>query len=300
MGSNDRDYMRRDSGWRGGSAAFWFGPERIVWVFIAISTILFLFPGVDRWATFTSNGLGRWELWRFISYQFVHGGLLHVGLNMVGLYFVGRTVVSILGPTQFALIYLAGGVCGALFEWLLQSAVGRPCAIVGASASISALMFVFVTIEPRMMVRLFPFPFSFTLVRLAWGFAIINGLLGLSSLASPASAGSTAYLAHLGGALYGILHGKYFRQRITLPVIRFVRSSKRPKPAPGQTRKSTATAPYRSRPGQPNVIDAEFSKPTADYNEVLDKINREGIGSLTPAERRILERASENLGRRND
>jgi hypothetical protein len=48
------------------------------------------------------------------------------------------------------------------------------------------------------------------------------------------------------------------------------------------------------------VIDAEFSKPTADYNEVLDKINREGIGSLTPAERRILERASENLGRRND
>jgi hypothetical protein len=62
---------------------------------------------------------------------------------------------------------------------------------------------------------------------------------------------------------------------------------------------------YRSRPEQPNVIDAEFApvsgtKSKADYNEVLDKINREGIGSLTPAERRILERASENLGRRND
>ncbi len=298
MGAHDRDYMRRDSGWRGGSA-FWLDPERIVWVFIGISTVLFLLPIADRWGVFTSSGMARGELWRLITYQFIHGGLFHVAMNMVGLYFVGRTVVSALGPTQFVVIYLAGGVFGALFEWLLQSAAGRPCAIVGASASLSALMFVFVTIQPRMMVQLFPFPFSFTLVKLAWGFMIFNGLFGLSSLASPVSAGTTAYLAHVGGALYGIVHGKYFRQRILLPVIRITRTSKKPKP----TAKRPAAAPnptYRARPGQPNVIDAEFSDSKADYNEVLDKINREGISSLTPAERRILERASENLGKRND
>lgn len=298
MGANDRDYMRRDSGWSGANAAFWSDPERIVWVFIALSTLLFLLPGAGEWGAFSSRALAQGEVWRLVTYQFIHGGFLHVLLNMLGLHFVGRTVVSALGATQFALIYLAGGVCGALFEWLLQSAAGRPCAIVGASASISALMFVFVTIEPRLMVRIFPFPFSFTLVRLAWGFVILNGLLGLMSLTSPVSSGGTAYLAHLGGALYGIVHGKFFRQRITLPAIRFTRSSKKRKPSPSP--RSSPSAPYRPRPGQPNVIDAQFSDPKADYNEVLDKINREGIGSLTPAERRILERASENLGRRND
>ena len=34
-----------------------------------------------------------------------------------------------------------------------------------------------------------------------------------------------------------------------------------------------------------------------DYNEILDKINREGISSLTEQEKRILEQASENLRR---
>jgi len=289
MGTYDRDYMRQGSGWRGRNSAFWTGGDQIVWVFIAISTVLFLLPSRNDWAIFTSAGMGRGEVWRLLTYQFVHADLIHVLLNMVGLYFVGRTAVSLLGSTQFAVIYLAGGIAGALLELIIHSATGLSTAIVGASASVAALMFVFVTIEPRMQVRLFPFPFSFTLVRLAWGFVIINGLLGLFSLTS-SGGGGTAYLAHVGGALYGVLHGKYFRQRFTLPTIRITRSSPKPK----------RPVPYRSRPDQPNVIDAEFSTSKSDYNEVLDKINREGIGSLTPAERRILERASENLGRRND
>lgn len=291
MATYDRDYMRRTPGWRSGGAGFWARSDQIVWVFIAISVVLFLLPLPPGWGEFTSRALARGEVWTLLSYQFLHTGIFHLGFNMVALFFVGRSVASGLGVAQFTWIYFAGGGFGAIFEWALQSAVGRPTAIVGASASISALFFVSVILEPRLMVRVFPLPFPITLVQLAWGFMAINGVLGLVGLFGPNSPGALAYLAHIGGALYGLLHGKYFRQNIRFTG--FKRKARRPAPAP-------PPVSYRRRPGQPNVIEAEFSEAKGDYNDVLDKINREGIGSLTPAERRILEQASENLGRRND
>jgi membrane associated rhomboid family serine protease len=268
------------------------GENGIVWIFIGISVAVFLIPPFQDAGVFTGSLLRQGQFWRLITYQFVHAGILHLAMNMLGLYLIGRTVVSRLGATQFALIYFIGGICGALLQYGAHSAAGQPTAIVGASASLSALAFVFATIEPDMRMMVFPIPVPIKLSRLAWGYIILNGLLGLAALRS-SSVGNTAYLAHVGGALYGVIHGRYFRQRILLPVIRFTRSAPKPKRPPV----------YRARPEQPNVIDAEFTssaKRAADYNEVLDKINREGIGSLTPAERRILERASENLGRRND
>jgi membrane associated rhomboid family serine protease len=303
MGTYDRDYMRREP--RGSSA--WSGPERIVWVFLGLSVLVYLLPTLTGWGyqdgerlgRFTSGSLRRGEIWTLFTYQFVHGNLLHLLMNMLGLYFIGRLVASQLGAVQFAAIYLLGGVAGALFETVLTAVtVGRPIAMVGASASVSALLCVFVTIAPGLPVRVFPFPFTFTLARLAWIYIGFNAVLGLVSLGS-ASTG-VAYLAHVGGALYGILHGRHFRQRIVLPTVRFRRA--------GPKGSERSTVSYRPRSGQPNVIDADFQgkgrgpggKTPRNYDEVLDKINREGIGSLTPEERKILEEASQNLGRRED
>jgi len=294
MGSYDRDYMRRSPGSSNGASFPGIGANTIVWGFLAVSVVVFLVPPLnDQWA-FTSSGMRRGELWRFVSYQFAHVDLFHLAVNMLGLYLLGRTVVSRLGATQFAMLYLLGGICGAALEYGAHSAAGQPTAIVGASASLSALMFVFVATSPNLRFQIFPLPMALPLSQIAWGFLIINGGLGVASL-SGIGVGDFAYLAHFGGAVYGMIHGHYFRDRIRLPKIRFTGPTPRPK----------RPVVYRSRPEQPNVIDAEFApvsgtKSKADYNEVLDKINREGIGSLTPAERRILERASENLGRRND
>ena len=294
MGSYDRDYMRRSPSSNNGPPLAWMGSNTIVWTFLAVSVVVFLIPPLnDQWA-FTSDGMRRSEYWRFFSYQFAHVGLFHLAVNMLGLYLLGKHVVRRLGPTQFALLYLFGGICGAVVEYGAHSIAGLPTATAGASASISALMFVSVATSPNLRFQIFPLPMALPLYQLAWGFLLINGGLGLAAL-SGARVGDYAYLAHFGGAIYGMIHGYYFRERIILPEIRFTKSAPKPK----------RTVPYRPRPEQPNVIDAEFApvsgtKSKADYNEVLDKINREGIGSLTPAERRILERASENLGRRND
>ena len=59
------------------------------------------------------------ELWRLITYQFLHAGIWHLVFNMWALYFFGPAVENVMGPRRFLLFYLSCGVMGALFSSLL-------------------------------------------------------------------------------------------------------------------------------------------------------------------------------------
>ncbi|MBR5889205.1 MAG: rhomboid family intramembrane serine protease [Akkermansia sp.] len=59
------------------------------------------------------------ELWRIITYQFVHANFGHILFNMWALYFFGPPVESAMGARRFLVFYLACGVAGALFSSLL-------------------------------------------------------------------------------------------------------------------------------------------------------------------------------------
>lgn len=59
------------------------------------------------------------EIWRLISYQFVHAGFGHILFNMWALFIFGPWVESEMGPRRFLVYYLVCGVAGALFSSLL-------------------------------------------------------------------------------------------------------------------------------------------------------------------------------------
>lgn len=295
MGVSDRDYMRGQNG--GSVGVFGLTPSQFIWWLIGINVAIFLLPAFSgswgyeetpsgsghRLGGYSSEALLRGELWTLFTYQFVHRDILHVGLNMLGLYFLGRQVVQALGAISFLGLYLVGGVSGALFETLFRAVLAKPTVIVGASASVSAVVAMFVAMMPLSQLQLFPFKFLIQARTLLWVFLAFNGLFGILSL--HASGPGTAYLAHCGGALYGLAHARYFRRG--LPRIR----STRRVPKPPHVK-------YSTRPDDSKIIDATFAESAnGDYNAVLDKINREGIASLTAHERRILEQASEKLSR---
>ncbi len=71
--------------------------------------------GCYSWFTCFMEG----ELWRLISYQFVHASVGHILFNMWALYFFGPLVESIMGGKRFLAFYLVCGVAGALFSSLL-------------------------------------------------------------------------------------------------------------------------------------------------------------------------------------
>lgn len=59
------------------------------------------------------------ELWRLLTYQFLHANLGHIMFNMIALWFFGPVVEERFGHWRFLLYYLFCGVAAALFSSLL-------------------------------------------------------------------------------------------------------------------------------------------------------------------------------------
>ena len=76
---------------------------------------LLMVRGSYSWMTCFMDG----EIWRLITYQFLHAGGLHLAFNMWALYFFGPAVENVMGPRRFLLFYLCCGIAGALFSSLL-------------------------------------------------------------------------------------------------------------------------------------------------------------------------------------
>ncbi len=159
------------------------------------------------------------SLYRFITYQFLHGGWGHLIGNLVFLFLLGYTVEKALGPGRYLLAYLlcgavAGGVHG-LFHW------NEPVALVGASGSISGLMGMYVAFYGLQRIRFFYFVGVYFNYFRAPALVILPVWLG-KEIYDYLMAGATgvAYLAHAGGLAAGaalvLLLGKgWFQARET-------------------------------------------------------------------------------------
>lgn len=76
------------------------------------------------------------EYYRLITGMFFHGGVFHLIFNCYALYLIGSQVESFFGKFKFLIIYLFGGICGAIFSMIF----GGNTASIGASGAIFGLM----------------------------------------------------------------------------------------------------------------------------------------------------------------
>lgn len=76
------------------------------------------------------------EYYRLITGIFFHGGVFHLIFNCYALYLIGSQVESFFGKFKFLIIYLFGGICGAIFSMIF----GGNTASIGASGAIFGLM----------------------------------------------------------------------------------------------------------------------------------------------------------------
>ena len=81
------------------------------------------------------------QIWRVVTYQFLHGGVMHLAFNMIVLYFMGPFVERAWGSKAFLKYYLicgaAGGVVYTLLARLGILGIGT---MVGASGGIYGLI----------------------------------------------------------------------------------------------------------------------------------------------------------------
>jgi len=200
------------------------------------------------------------QLWRLITYQFLHGGMWHIIFNMLGVLFLGPPLERTWGTRKFLMFYLSCGVAGGAFYILLVlTGFLIPLPMIGASGAVLGILTACAILFPHFVVFFFFFPVP---IRVA---AIILILIASFSLLSKgANAGGEA--CHLAGIVAGALYvfSDSWRTafKLRFKVSRWERH-----------------------------VESE-RKLLIEVDRILKKVHDSGLHSLTAVEKRILKKAT--------
>jgi len=171
---------------------------------------------VARWAVIPAQILHGHGWITLITAMFMHAGWLHIIGNMVFLWAFGPEIEDAMGRWHYLAFYLLGGIVAMLAQVLGSPGSKIPC--LGASGAIAAVMGAFIVIYPRDRIRSILWIFIFVRVTyipavLLIGFWFLIQLLNVGSVAS-VQTGGVAYLAHVGGFLFGVVTARLWRRDI--------------------------------------------------------------------------------------
>jgi membrane associated rhomboid family serine protease len=139
--------------------------------------------------------------------MFLHGSLLHLGGNMLFLWVFGNNIEDEFGKVKYLLFYLAAGLVATAAQVLLDPNSTVP--MIGASGAIAGVMGAYLVIFPSVPIRtLFFFGIIVFLRDIAAKWLL--GFWFLSQFFIGPNSG-VAYMAHVGGFVFGILAGLLWR-----------------------------------------------------------------------------------------
>lgn len=302
MGYLDRDYQRGPIS-SGGIFSRFDGCPVVKWLLLSNIAVFFLDimfttqsvggelvpSALYRLGVFSiQEGILGGQLWRLLTFQFLHAGTFHLLFNLYALFLFGPLVEKYFKSRAFLLFYLVSGVAGALFYCLVSflkilpnEFIGNQ--LVGASAGVFGVLIAVAMIGPTNLLRLFFPPVTMTMKTFA---LVMVGIETVLLLTNSSNAGGSA--GHLGGALMGYLTFKVpFLGEKLLALGNRLPAGRPSKPAQA---KAASKKPVSYKPKiRPR---SEVSGQSGEVDRILDKINEHGLHSLTEAERKTLQEAS--------
>lgn len=150
-----------------------------------------------------------------LTSMFMHGGWLHIIGNMLFLWVFGNNVEDAMGRLRFVLFYLLAGAAAVY----AQSAVDPSSTIptIGASGAVAGVLGAYILLHPKAkVVTLVIIIFFVTLIEIRamillaiWAFLQFLPALGQVGVGDMPT-DSVAYLAHVGGFIFGLALIKLF------------------------------------------------------------------------------------------
>ena len=331
MGLQDRGYYNSDSrdpwssnpdGWKGGGRA---KPRTVITILIVINFAFFLLdaftpvpgelmdqyklqqaavqqqhadpntrqaelkkiPKPTRWLAYTmalpADLLSQpWKCWSVLTHGFAHASIdssrsfFHVGGNMLVLFFLGRPIEQKYGGQRFLRFYLMAIVVAGL-GWLVSQIVsGNAGYAIGASGAVSGVVALFIFNFPHEKIYLWG-----VLKMPAWALGVL--VVGSDMLTAMNPESHVAWEAHLVGFAFGVA---YFYFGWKLEWLRF----------------DWITGLFAG--SKPKLKVHAPEDPNEDLQRqadtILEKISREGEGSLTARERRVLSKYSKSIRKNRD
>jgi membrane associated rhomboid family serine protease len=147
-----------------------------------------------------------------LTAMFMHGSWSHIIGNMIFLWAFGPEIEDAMGRGRYLVFYLAGGLVA-----MLAQIVADPHSTVpnlGASGAIAAVMGAFIVTYPRDRIKTILIIVVFvriTLIPAALliGFWFLTQLVHAGAVAQ-VQTGGVAYLAHVGGFVFGAITARLF------------------------------------------------------------------------------------------
>jgi membrane associated rhomboid family serine protease len=227
--------------------------------------------------------------WSIFTYAFCHSSILHILFNLIMLNFAGRLFLIFFNQKQLLSLYFVGslfaGIVFLLSYMFFPALANVNTALVGASASVMALLFATVSYSPLMNIRLL----LFGNVKL-WHIALVLIVIDLFQLPMENTGG---HLAHIGGAIFGYIYIRLLKKGtdicnwFTLIIDAFSSIFVKRKSKPFKKVHRTFKAPVEKRASKIVTKD----KVQQQIDEILDKISQSGYDSLSSAEKEFLFKA---------
>jgi membrane associated rhomboid family serine protease len=167
---------------------------------------------VTQWAAVPAQIVSGHHWITILTAMFMHGSWSHIIGNMIFLWAFAPEIEDAMGRGRYLVFYLVGGLVA-----MLAQVAANPHSTVpnlGASGAIAAVMGAFIVTYPRDRIRTLLFIFVFARIRFIPA-ALLIGLWFISQLfhagaVAEVQTGGVAYLAHIGGFIFGAATARLF------------------------------------------------------------------------------------------
>ena len=229
-------------------------------LFVPVYEYLSLNPG--QWGL----NFPHLPLWQFVTYGFLHSvnSLGHLVFNMLALFFFGTMLEQLVGSRKFLVTYFGAMIAGGLLHLVMEGLIGPGIPAVGASGAVLGVLIAAAAMRPATPVIFLIFPM--TLRTMALIIVTLDAFAILTMLRDGANS-NIAHWVHLGGALFGFLWVR--SGAISTDFVGRFEAKKRQKALENQR------------------------SDEARMDELLAKIQRDGMPSLSDKDRAFLKKMSD-------
>lgn len=184
-----------------------------LWIVFGLDTVP-LDDIYDTWGAIPGMVTAGERWWTLITSMFFHGGAMHLVGNMIFLWVFADNIESSIGSVRFTIFYLLGGLFAGVMHILFNWDSMVPA--IGASGAISAVLGAYMIMFPGSRIRVLILIFfrsarvpAFLFLGIWIAQQLVSGIGAMGTM--DMHSGGVAWWAHIGGFIFGVMAGFFFR-----------------------------------------------------------------------------------------
>ena len=167
---------------------------------------------VTQWSAIPAQITSGHHWITILTAMFMHGSWSHIIGNMIFLWAFAPEIEDAMGKGRYLVFYLLGGTVAMLAQVLADPHSTVPN--LGASGAIAAVMGAFIVTYPRDQIKVVLFIFVFARITFIPAALLIGVWFAIqlvhAGTVAHVQTGGVAYLAHVGGFVFGAITGRFF------------------------------------------------------------------------------------------